>query len=309
MIGAGVSPDASLLGQRVSPIVNEALPNLAQGVGKSYSAAIQSSQGHNINKQVHFHYDVTQGADTKTPFYDAAPPQGEFIFGRDSVRRLTTGSAVTTERSDPFVPIMEARGAFAWNAYFSSPTHWFGSRKEAWAFGLTLKYLGTLTAFDKDASMATMCVSRNAFNVINHWAPNIEPGMLAWFHLECIPKPGGNFMLRLQPYTTRKRGPLQLVYTGLDDVPVMTYKVGNALASDEIAYGAFDRVERLHEFGAGSLVQPGMPTKMLKQGFSKASDNWVTGDDLSFHNYTNALESKPRIPMFAVRGSIWGSTS
>lgn len=301
----GTSPDASLLGQRVGPIFNESIPNLAQGVGKSYPTAVQSSQGHNINKQVHFCYDVTQGADVKTPFYDATPPQGEFIFGRDRVKTLNAVSSVSTERSDPFVPIMEARGAFAWNAFFAQPKNQFTTLEAAWEFGITLKYMGTLTAFEKESSMATICVSRNAFNVVNHWAPDIEPGMYAWFHLEVKQLPTGKYMLRLQPYCSRQRGPMDVsTYTGATDYPIMTYKVGNALHSDQIAYGAIDRIERLDEFN-------GMPTKMLKKGRDKSSDDWlaVNNDAFTLHNYTNALESKPRIPMFAVRGSIWGSTS
>ena len=298
-----MTPDSSILGQGVSPIFNESFPNLAQGVGRSLPVSVQSSQGHNINKQVHFHYDVTQGADAKTPFYDAAPPQGEFVFGRDSIQTLSGESPVTLERSDPFLPIMEARGAFAWNAHFSLLTNHFNSLQEAWQYGLTLKFLGTLTAFEKESSMATICVSRNAFNVINHWAPRIQPGMYAWFHLEVIRKVGGKFMLRLQPYCATKRGPIEHKYTSIDDVPIATYKVGNALASDEIAYGAFDRADNI-------LECDGMPTKMLKKNEPRASDNWVDRDDAFSHvNYINLLESKPRIPMFAVRGSIWGSTS
>lgn len=301
---AGTTPDSSISGQGVSPIFNESFPDLAQGVGKSLPVSVQSSQGHNINKQVHFHYDVTQGADTKTPFYDAAPPQGEFIFGRDSIQTLSGKSPVNAERNDPFLPIMEARGVFAWNAHFAQPKNHFASFREAWEYGLTLKFLGTLTAFEKESSMGTICVSRNAFNVINHWAPDLEPGMYAWFHLEVKAVVGGTFMLRLQPYCTRRRGPIQANYAGVMDVPVATYKVGNALASDEIAYGAFDRIDRLDEFA-------GMPTKMLKKGYPKERDDWVgRADDAFSHvNYTNMLESKPRIPMFAVRGSIWGSTS
>ncbi len=301
---AGTTPDSSILGQGVSPVFNESLPNLAQGVGKSLPVSVQSSQGHNINKQVHFHYDVTQGSDTKTPFYDAAPPQGEFIFGRDSIQTLSGKSPVNAERSDPFLPIMEARGVFAWNAHFAQPNHRFDSLLQAWEYGLSLKYLGTLTAFEKESSMATICVSRNAFNVINHWAPQIEPGMCAWFHLEVKAMLGGKYMLRLQPYCTRRRGPIEPAYAGIMDVPVATYKVGNALASDEITYGAFDRVDRIVEFD-------GMPTKMLKKGYPRNSDEWVDmgADAFSHVNYTNMLESKPRIPMFAVRGSIWGSTS
>lgn len=301
--GAGTIPDSSISGQGVSPIFNESFPNLTQGVGRSLPVSVQSSQGHNINKQVHFHYGVTQGADAKTPFYDAAPPQGEFIFGRDSIQTLSGKSPVTSERSDPFLPIMEARGAFAWNAHFSQPTNHFDSLRAAWEYGLSLKYMGTLTAFEKDSSMATICVSRNAFNVINHWAPHIKPGMYAWFHLEIKRKVGGKFMLRLQPYCTSQRGPIQPVYTNIYDVPVATYKVGNALASDEIAYGAFDFANGIREYD-------GMPTKMLRKGEPKQSDEWVDRDDAFSHvNYINLLESKPRIPMFAVRGSIWGSTS
>lgn len=302
---SGTTPDTSLQGQRVAPLLNVGASGLE---GTSYGTAIQSSQGHNINKQVHFCYDVTQGEDTKTPFYDMAPTQGEFIFGRDRVKTLNAVPYAHQERSDPFVAILEARSVFGWNAWFSLPKNHFPTLVAAWEFGASLKFIGTLTAFEKASSMATICVSRNAFNVVNHWSPDLEPGMYAWFHLEVKQMPGtGRYMLRLQPYCTHERGPILVNLAGVLSVPVMTYKVGNALASDEIAYDAFDRVDRIERINELN----GMPTKMLKKGKDKDSDDWVgrNSEEFTLQNYTNMVESRPRIPMFAVRGSIWGSTS
>lgn len=264
---------------------------------QSFGATIEGSRGNSITKQVHIVWDITaqdRESKTKKPFYDTDPVQGEFMFGRDKVEELNVAKVgVAQERTDPYVPVMEARGAFAWNAWLQK--HPFDSLAAAWSWGMSLKYLGVLTAFSPADSMATITTSRKAFDVINHWSPDLLSHMCAWFHLE-VRRENGRYKLRLQPYCIRERGPIPCVLDDVLDVPIMTYKVGNALVNDEISLNRMDALEDIDKYN-------GMPTKMLKDNHNKESDVWET--DFDAQTYHNRLEAKSRIKQFLVGGSIY----